>query len=75
MTLGTAGIKRAVGPEEVAMIDAVFAQKDRDEWEEIFKAQDVWHQPVLSAAVRTAACKRASHDHVFCSSLGCPVPC
>ena len=47
------------------MIDAVFAQKDRAEWEEIFKAQDVWHQPVLSAAVRTAACKRASH--VMCS--------
>eukprot|EP01045_Picozoa_sp_COSAG04_P012230 COSAG04_NODE_816_length_10084_cov_4.719179_6_plen_80_part_00 len=51
------------------MIDAVFAQKDRAEWEEIFKAQDVWHQPVLSAAVSPTACKSASHEHVFCASL------
>ena len=46
------------------MIDAVFAQKDRDEWEEIFKAQDVWHQPVLSAAV--SATTLASGLHTSC---------
>ena len=54
------------------MIDAVFAQKDRAEWEEIFKAQDVWHQPVLSAAVSTTTLASGLHMSCILSlGLGC----
>ena len=51
--LGGSGIGAKGGAttaEDTARLDAAFATKTSTEWQEIFVAQDVWHQPVLSPA-------------------------
>ena len=41
--------RRQNGPELVAILDEVFAQKTLDEWGEIFERENVWWDPVNTA--------------------------